>query len=87
LTDELVAHGYQPPELTSVIRVLSAARARDLPVYAGLDDEGMAIEGGTFRASGLDRERAVSAIQSFNRHQNVERLMRESGYTPKEWHG
>jgi radical SAM enzyme (TIGR01210 family) len=81
LTEELIAHGYQPPELTSVIEVVLAAAARGLPTYVGLDDEGMAIEGGVFRASGLDRGRAVTALQAFNRHQDAPRLTRESGYS------
>jgi len=78
LTEELVAHGYQPPELESVIAVTLAARRRGLPIYVGLDDEGMAIEGGTFRSTGLDRERVVAALQSFNRHQDPGRLARET---------
>jgi radical SAM enzyme (TIGR01210 family) len=79
LTTELVAHAYQPPELTSVITVVLAARQRGLPIYVGLDDEGMAIEGGTFRSTGLSREAAVAALVAFNRHQDHMRLARESG--------
>ena len=86
LTEELIAHGYQPPELASVVEVVCAARSRDLPIYVGLDDEGMAIEGGTFRSSGLDRERCVAALVAFNRHQDAHRLEREVALTPEAPH-
>jgi len=77
LTDEMVAHGYQPPELASVLEVVRAAAHRALPIYVGLDDEGLAIEGGTFESSGIDKVRTVKALLQFNRHQDVERLMEE----------
>ncbi|HJN78319.1 MAG TPA: hypothetical protein QGF58_30680 [Myxococcota bacterium] len=79
LTEELVAAGYQPPELSSVIRVAEGALSRGLPLYVGLDDEGLALQGGTFRSTGLDAERAVAAILSFNRHQDIDRLKLEAG--------
>ena len=79
LTDELVAHGYEPPELTSIIEVVRASVERGLPIYVGLDDEGLAIEGGTFQDTGVDRERAVAALVAFNRHQDLGRMLREAG--------
>jgi radical SAM enzyme (TIGR01210 family) len=83
LTQELVDHGYQPPELASIIEVVLDAHRRGLPCYVGLDDESLAIEGGTYRSTGLDRDRAVEAIRTFNRHQDPRRLLEESGYNPK----
>jgi hypothetical protein len=83
LAAELLEHGYQPPELTSVIEVARRARALGLPIYVGLDDEGLAVEGGTFRSGGLDRARAVEAIRAFNRHQDATRLLGEVG-VPEE---
>ena len=82
LTDELVAHGYEPPELTSVIAVVQAAVTRGLPIYVGLDDEGLAIEGGTFQDSGVDRGRTVAALIAFNRHQDFGRMIEEAGVAP-----
>jgi radical SAM enzyme (TIGR01210 family) len=76
LTDEMKAAGYQPPELSSVIEVVKYARELNLNIYVGLDDEGMAIEGGTFRHTGLDKEKTVAALQQFNRHQDIDRLMK-----------
>lgn len=83
LTEELIEHGYKPPELASVLTVVQTANDLGLPIYVGLDDEGLAIEGGTFRSSGLDRDLVVGALQSFNRHQDLDRLLKESGYTPE----
>lgn len=80
LSDEMVAAGYQPPELASVITVVRQARCLDLPIYVGLDDEGMALEGGTFRSTGLDRQRTVQALLAFNQHQDYARLCLEAGH-------
>jgi radical SAM enzyme (TIGR01210 family) len=79
LTDELVAHGYEPPELSSMVEVVREAGKRRLPIYAGLDDEGLAVQGGTFQATELDRAVVVEALSAFNRHQDVDRLLRECG--------
>ena len=78
LAGELVAHHFAPPELASVIAVGRAARGLGLNIYAGLDDEGLAVAGGTFRSTGYDRARAVAALQAFNRHQDGARLVRET---------
>jgi len=52
LTNEMIEFGFQPPELDSVIKVVKTAKELDMPIYVGLDDEGMAIKGGTFRSTG-----------------------------------
>jgi len=80
MSDEMIKVGYEPPQLTSLIKVIIKASELNLPLYAGLDDEGMAVEGGTFKSAGLDREKAVKAILEFNKHQNINRLLIESGY-------
>jgi radical SAM enzyme (TIGR01210 family) len=80
LTNEMIQFGYKPPELSSVIEVVKVSAELGMPLYVGLDDEGMAIEGGTFRSTGLDKDRAVKALKAFNKHQNFEQLIRESGY-------
>ncbi|MEN8120750.1 MAG: hypothetical protein ABFS35_10405 [Bacteroidota bacterium] len=80
LTNEMIEFGFQPPELNSVMKVVKKAKELDLPIYIGLDDEGMAIKGGTFRSTGLDKEKTVKALQSFNRHQDFEQLVVESGW-------
>ncbi|MCD4665670.1 MAG: hypothetical protein K8R68_10415, partial [Bacteroidales bacterium] len=81
LTDDMVKFGFQPPELSSVIEVIKVASELKMTIYAGLDDEGMAIQGGTFRYTGLDKEKAVKAILSFNMHQDFERMIKEAEYS------
>lgn len=80
LTDGMIKHGFKPPELSSVIEVLKSANDLKMPIYAGLDDEGMAIQGGTFRYTGLDKEKTVKAILSYNHHQDFERMIKEADY-------
>ncbi len=83
LTTEMLEFGFQPPELSSVIEVIKVANELKMPLYVGLDDEGMAVKGGTFRATGLDKEQTVNALKSFNKHQNFEKLIMESVYKIK----
>jgi len=83
LTEELIAHNYEPPELTSILEVVHAATLRALPIYVGLDDEGLAVEGGTFRATDVERKATVAALLDFNRHQDGGRLLAEAGYRPR----
>lgn len=79
LTQEMIDTGFQPPELMSVIKVVDYAHHLKVPIYVGLDDEGQAVEGGTFRATGLDKDKAVKAIQDFNRHQDFDKMISEAG--------
>ena len=44
------------------------------------DDEGMAVQGGTFRYTGLDKDKAVKALLDFNNHQDFEKMVKEAGY-------
>lgn len=78
LTVELRLHEYQPPELSSVIEVVKAAEALSMAIYLGLDDEGLAVDEGTFRSTGLDRARTVAALQAYNRHQDFDRFLAET---------
>lgn len=80
LTNEMIELGFQPPELSSVIEVVKIASELKMPLYVGLDDEGMAVQGGTFRATGLNKEKTVNALKAFNRHQNFERLVKDADY-------
>lgn len=80
LTDDMIKFGYEPPELSSVIEVIREANKLNMPIYAGLDDEGMAVQGGTFRYSGLDKDKTVKALLDFNNHQDFEKMLKEAGY-------
>ncbi len=76
----MLEFGFQPPELDSVMQVVKYSNQLNMPIYVGLDDEGMAVKGGTFRSTGLDKEKTVKALQSFNRHQDFEKLVEETGW-------
>ena len=80
LTNDMLEFGFQPPELDSVMQVVKYSKQLNMPIYVGLDDEGMAVKGGTFRSTGLDKEKTVKALQSFNRHQDFEKLVEETGW-------
>lgn len=66
---------YQPPSLQDCVEVLRrvAALGVSLPVFVGLDDEGLAQEGGLFSSS----ERYRKALKAFNAHQCVSRLLHD----------
>ncbi len=81
LTSELIDHGYEPPELSSIIEVLKKAREYKMLIYAGLDDEGLAVQGGTFRSTGLNIKKTVKAILAFNKHQDIKKLLKEANYS------
>jgi len=77
LADAMKEAEFEPPELSSVVAVVRESCARGIPIYIGLDDEGLATDGGTFESSGLNREATVAALLSFNRHQDLSRLLAE----------
>ena len=77
LTKEMLDSGFQPPELSSVIKVIEFASRLKTSIYVGLDDEGMAVEGGTFGSTELDKDKTVKAILDFNRHQDFEKMTDE----------
>ncbi len=66
---------YQPPTLEDCVEVLRrvAALGVSLPVYVGLDDEGLAQEDGLFEAPLRHRK----ALMAFNSHQSVTRLFQD----------
>ncbi len=60
------ASGYQPPDLASVVEVLQATKEDGVWTFVGLDDEGLASEGGSFSCARLPREPLTRALWSFN---------------------
>lgn len=84
MTSDMIKFGYEPPELSSVIEVVAKAKRQNLCVYVGLDDEGIAIEGGTFRSTGFDRKIAIDALLSFNKHQDLNILLESTNYSLKK---
>jgi radical SAM enzyme (TIGR01210 family) len=84
LTADMIKFGYQPPELSSIIEVVAKAKKLNLQVYVGLDDEGIAIEGGTFRNTGFDRKSTIEALLDFNKHQDLNMLIEKTKYKPQK---
>lgn len=65
---------YAPPILTDVAKAVLFSEDVPVSVYIGLDDEGLAVEGGSFRRPG--DEKVVDLLQRFNRLQQYDLLRR-----------
>lgn len=55
---------YKPPKLESVQKVALAAQRKQISLYIGLSDEGLAVPGGSFRGEG--DEELLEKLQNFN---------------------
>ena len=56
---------YRPPSLVDLAKAARRGRDKDISLYLGLNDEGMAVEGGSFLKEG--DEDLVAALEHFNR--------------------
>lgn len=65
---------WSPPMLRDVARAALAARGKNLSVFIGLNDEGLAVPGGAFIRPGEDGFRAQ--LEAFNRSQDFDILER-----------
>ena len=85
LNPTYVAHGtpvaaafaegkYEPPKLRDVARAIMFGRNQALSIFVGLDDEGLAVPGGSFIRPG--DEPLITALQEFNQMQDYERLQK-----------
>ena len=63
---------YTPPELADVAQAVLHARDKGISVFVGLNDEGLAVEGGSFNRAG--DEALINALESFNRTQDYAAL-------------
>ncbi len=63
---------YSPPRLTSVCEALSRGEGKRIRIFIGLNDEGLAVEGGSFIRDG-ESER-VKKLEEFNRTQDYRLL-------------
>jgi radical SAM enzyme (TIGR01210 family) len=63
---------YAPPRLSDVAAAASHARHLPITVFIGLNDEGLAIPGGSFIRSG--DENLVALLEEFNRTQDFDLL-------------
>ncbi|MBW2454738.1 MAG: hypothetical protein JRI68_09510 [Deltaproteobacteria bacterium] len=72
LAEAYEAGTYQPPLLVDVARAARHGRGKDLHLFLGLNDEGLAVEGGTFIRPG--DEPVVEQLERFNRTQDYDLL-------------
>ncbi|MBU1566038.1 MAG: hypothetical protein KJ630_10465 [Proteobacteria bacterium] len=63
---------YAPPLLQSVARAVLAAEGKKISVFVGLNDEGLAVPGGSFIRQG--DEDLINALEAFNRTQDFRSL-------------
>ncbi len=68
LEDAFLSGSFIPPTLESVRKVVLTAEETDISLYIGLDDEGLAVEGGSFIRSG--DEQLLDKLKQFNRTQD-----------------
>ncbi len=59
---------YGPPRLSDVVEIVKHAEGKDISLYIGLDDEGLAVENGSFIREG--DENLVEKLSEFNRTEN-----------------
>ena len=60
-----IAGDYQPPKLIDVARAVRHAKGKGLHIYVGLNDEGLAVPGGSFVRPG--DEPLIAELVKFNR--------------------
>jgi radical SAM enzyme (TIGR01210 family) len=62
------AGNYQPPRLEDVARAALSAKGKDLSIFIGLSDEGLALPGGSFLRP--DNQWMIEPLEKFNRTQD-----------------
>lgn len=68
-------HKYTPPYLSDVVEAVRFGKGRGIPIFIGLNDEGLAVPGGSFIRPG--DEHLIKRLEAFNRTQNYEDLDRD----------
>lgn len=63
---------YAPPKLESVRKAVLHAKNKNVSVFIGLNDEGLAVQGGSFIRAG--DEKLVALLEEFNRTRNYDLL-------------
>lgn len=70
---EAFANGeYTPPTMTDVIEAVKYGKGKGISIFVGLNDEGLAVEGGSFIRQ--DEEKLMEVLEEFNRDQNYDCL-------------
>lgn len=63
-----LAHAYTPPHLMDVVRAVRFGEGRGVPIFIGLNDEDLAVPGGSFIRPG--DENLLPIIDTFNKTQD-----------------
>ena len=63
---------YAPPQLADVMDAVLHGHRKSISIFVGLNDEGLAVEGGSFVRFG--DEEVVQAFEAFNRTQDYDAL-------------
>lgn len=72
LADSFGRGEFVPPKLADVARAAAHGSGKGLSIFVGLSDEGLAVEGGSFRRAG--DEELAGVLEEFNRTQNFSLL-------------
>jgi uncharacterized Fe-S cluster-containing MiaB family protein len=57
---------YQPPTLEQTMQVVKHAQNKNLTIFIGLSDEGLAVEGGSFIRDLEKEAELISKLEMFN---------------------
>ncbi|MCP4134411.1 MAG: hypothetical protein GY754_25790 [bacterium] len=68
LADAFMEGNYSPPRLESVKEIIRFAKDKSISLYIGLNDEGLAVPGGSFIREG--DEKLIKLLEEFNRSQD-----------------
>jgi radical SAM enzyme (TIGR01210 family) len=73
LESAFTAGEYQPPRLEDVARAAEGGRDKNISIFIGLSDEGLAIPGGSFLRP--ENQWMIAPLEEFNRTQNFDILV------------
>lgn len=68
LESSFISGEYRPPRLEDVARAAMAAKGKNLSIFIGLSDEGLALAGGSFLRP--DNQWMIEPLEKFNRTQD-----------------
>ncbi|THB67040.1 MAG: hypothetical protein D6B27_05355 [Gammaproteobacteria bacterium] len=74
LVDSFEKGEYAPPRLQDLASAALHSKNKDITVFLGLSDEGLAVDGGSFLNS--DNEWMVEVLEEFNRTRNFDLLQK-----------
>jgi radical SAM enzyme (TIGR01210 family) len=77
LEKSFLAGEYAPPSLGDVARAVLHGRGKPISIFVGLNDEGLAVDGGSFIRPG--DESLVEGFEAFNKSRDFDALERSLG--------